>query len=71
MYTLDINKALEKYMGDSVIRYDLFRFTTCLQGILNRDKPTLFIFWEPQDKFWLDYMMSEVKIPARRRADAA
>ena len=61
MYTLDINKALEKYADDSVIQYDLFRFTTCLQGILNRDKPTLFIFWEPQDKFWLDYMMSEGK----------
>ena len=61
MYTLDINKALEKYADDSVIKYDLFRFTTCLQGILNRDKPTLFIFWEPQDKFWLDYMMSEGK----------
>lgn len=61
MYILDINKALEKYGSDTVIRYDLFRFITCLQGSVNREKPELFILWESQDNFWLDYITSEGK----------
>ena len=44
MILLDINKALEG--RDSVTRYDLFRFTTCLQGLLNRERPELFLLWE-------------------------
>ena len=54
MLLLDINKALAD--RDSVTRYDLFRFVTCLQGLLNRERPELFLFWEKHDRFWLDYM---------------
>ncbi len=61
MYTLDINRALAFCGDDTVLRYDLFRFVSCLQGLLNRDRPTLFLFWEEQDSFWLDYMTSEGK----------
>lgn len=61
MYTLDINKATAVYGDDTVVCYDIFRFITCLQGILNREKPTLFILWEPQDEFWLNYITSEGK----------
>lgn len=61
MYTIDINKALSYYGEDTEVQYDLFRFTTCLQGLLNREKPILFIFWAEHDKFWLDYMMEEGK----------
>ena len=61
MYLLDVTKALAKYGDDSVKKYDVFRFTTCLQGLCNREKPNLYILWEPQDKFWLDYMMKEGK----------
>ncbi len=59
MYILDINKALADM--DSVTRYDLFRFTTCLQGLVNREKPELFLLWEEHDRFWLDYMTGEGK----------
>lgn len=61
MYILDINKALSAYGDDTVAQYDLFRFTACLQGLLNREKPQLHILWEPQDQFWLDYITSEGK----------
>ena len=59
MVILDVNKALSAY--DSVTRYDLFRFTTCLQGLLNREKPQLFLLWEEHDRFWLDYMTGQGK----------
>ncbi len=59
MILLDINQALANV--DSVTRYDLFRFTTCLQGLLNREKPELFLFWDEHDRFWLDYMTGEGK----------
>lgn len=59
MYLLDINKALAG--TDSITKYDLFRFTSCLQGILNRDRPTLFLLWEDHDRFWLDYITSAGK----------
>lgn len=59
MILLDINKALAG--RDSVTRYDLFRFTTCLQGLLNREKPQLFLLWEEHDRFWLDYMTGQGK----------
>ncbi len=61
MYTLNINRALEVYGEDTVVRYDIFRFITCLQGILNREKPVLFILWEVQDEFWLKYITSDGK----------
>lgn len=61
MYILDIEKALKVYGSDTVARYDLFRFTSCLQGLLNREKPQLHILWESHDSFWLDYITSEGK----------
>ena len=54
MYILDIKKVLADV--DSVTRYDLFRFTACLQGLRNREKPELFLLWEEHDRFWLEYM---------------
>lgn len=54
MLLLDINKALAD--RDSVTRYDLFRLITCLQGLVNRERPELFLFWADHDRFWLDYM---------------
>ena len=59
MILLDINKALAG--RDSVTRYDLFRFTTCLQGLLNRERPELFLLWEEHDRFWLEYMTGKGK----------
>jgi len=59
MYLLDINQALAG--EDSINRYDLFRFTACLQGLLNREKPTLFLLWEEHDRFWLEYITAPGK----------
>ena len=59
MYLLDINQALAG--EDSTNRYDLFRFAACLQGLLNREKPTLFLLWEKHDRFWLEYITAPGK----------
>ena len=59
MYLLAISKVLAG--EDSVSRYDLFRFISCMQGLLNRDTPTLFLLWEEHDRFWLDYITSHGK----------
>ncbi len=59
MYLLDISKVLNG--ADSVTKYDFFRFTSCLQGLLNREKPVLFLLWEDHDRFWLDYITSAGK----------
>ncbi len=59
MYLLDISTAVRGM--DSITKYDLFRFTSCLQGLLNREKPTLFLLWEEHDRFWLDYITSAGK----------
>jgi len=42
--------------------YDALRFICALQGVLNRDKPVLFIdYRDKTDKFWLDYISGEGK----------
>lgn len=41
--------------------YDLFRFICCLQGVLNRDTPRLFVRWTESDDFWLEYITGEEK----------
>ncbi len=56
MRILAINDALRFCEDDTVLQYDLFRFISCLQGHLNREKPELFLLWLEHDTFWLDYM---------------
>ena len=55
MLLLDVNAALKELGGDTVLRYDLYRFSACLEGLLNREKPRLFLEWMKHDRFWLDY----------------
>ncbi|MCL2774952.1 MAG: hypothetical protein FWD71_16630 [Oscillospiraceae bacterium] len=42
--------------------YDALRFICSLQGVLNREKPIMFIDYRDKvDKFWLDYISEEGK----------
>ena len=55
MLNLLVSPALERLGDDTVLRYDLFRFAACLEGLLNRARPVLFLEWEAHDRFWLDW----------------
>ncbi|MBQ3708234.1 MAG: hypothetical protein II889_10045 [Clostridia bacterium] len=55
MLYLPVKPALDALGSDTVLRYDLARFAACLQGLLNRERPTLFLEWEEHDRFWLDW----------------
>ncbi len=46
----------------TVLHYDAMRFLSALQGILNRERPVLYLFTERHDRFWLDYMSEEGKL---------
>ena len=69
MLLLDVNAALAEYAGDTAAQYDLFRFSACLQGIVNREKPSLFLDWQEHDRFWLDYCRGPGKFLEREPVD--
>ncbi len=46
----------------TVLAYDSMRFLSALQGLLNRDVPTMYLLTERHDSFWLDYMSEEGKL---------
>ena len=51
-----------KKSKDIAFGYDALRFICSLQGVLNREKPVLFIdYGSKSDKFWLEYISSEGK----------
>lgn len=53
-------EALRREMGsDTTLQYDLFRLITAVQGLVNREEPELYLFWQEADPFWLDYMQKE------------
>ena len=39
----DVSSFLEEHAGDSVYQYDVIKFTTALQGLVNRDGPRLLL----------------------------
>lgn len=64
LYTFDMQAELERHEGDSVLQYDLLKFTAALQGLANRDAPRLWLrFLEGAgqdgtiniDDYWLDH----------------
>ena len=59
MLRLDVSAALSALGEDTVLRYDLFRFAACLEGLLNRGRPALFLDWQEHDRFWLDWCREE------------
>lgn len=40
----------------TVLQYDAMKLIVSVQGVLNRKEPTVYLDWEPQDLFWLEYM---------------
>ncbi len=54
------NEAMGRYR--TVLQYDAMKLAVAVQGILNRKEPTIYMDWEPQDLFWLDYMSEPGKM---------
>ncbi|MDD2361531.1 MAG: GxGYxYP family putative glycoside hydrolase [Oscillospiraceae bacterium] len=56
LYYVYMEKILESQMSDAE-KYDRFNFICSLQGLVNRDAPTLFIEWQKEtDIFWFDHL---------------
>jgi hypothetical protein len=62
LYLIDDKNYLAPIGDDTVLRYDVMKFTVALQGLLNRDEPKLFILWQEADAFWLDFMSRPGKL---------
>ncbi|MCL2815531.1 MAG: hypothetical protein FWD23_13095 [Oscillospiraceae bacterium] len=62
-YTVYVFEAGEiKKSNRTAYNYDALRFICSLQGVLNREKPVLFIdYRDKADKFWLEYISGEGK----------
>ncbi len=63
LYVFDLEKYLELKPTNKVWQYDVINFVVALQGMLNRDEPTLYIFYVRDglsshkinvDRYWLE-----------------
>jgi hypothetical protein len=61
LYTLNVEKVLAECNGNTVLRYDMLKLIVAVQGLKNRDFPEIYLFWQPVDDFWLEYMTKEGK----------
>lgn len=68
LYLVHTGKLLES-VGDAsmhkyrtVLQYDAMKTVVAVQGILNRDQPQIYLLWEEQDSFWLEYMSRPGKL---------
>ena len=59
LYTLNVEKVLAECEGNTVLRYDMLKLIVAVQGLKNRDFPEIYLFWQPADDFWLEYMTKE------------
>ena len=63
-FLADIEKNAPCGASISTLKYDAVRAMTALQGLVNREIPRLFLFTEPHDHFWLEYLSEEGKMLA-------
>lgn len=57
------NDILKLSFGDVRNQYDIMTFVSSLQGVVNREKPTLFFdYLKNTDSFWYKYMRREGKL---------
>ena len=70
LYLIETKKILDS-VGDAsmhkyrtVLQYDAMKTVVAVQGILNREKPQIYLLWEEQDSFWLEYMSRPGKLLA-------
>lgn len=68
LYCYDLHKDVERYGYDFKNLWDISTLIVALQGIVNREKPTLFVRFDTRgyqtghaemDLFWLDYLSEE------------
>ncbi len=65
LYDASISALLADF-PDSRRQYDAFRFLASLQGVLNRESPTLFFNWDREtDDFWFHWLTEEKGWPGR------
>lgn len=57
LYYINSSAMLQRLGSDTKAQYDTLKFAASLQGLLNREKPTLFIdFIKDTDQFWYSYL---------------
>lgn len=57
------NQISNEYIGSVTDIYDLMAFITSLQGVLNRQKPTVYVDWHGEtDLFWYKYLHRQGKL---------
>lgn len=54
LYTIDLKSFISSF--DSAEAYDVANFVCCAQGLLNRDAPTLFVYYFDCDNFWFRWL---------------
>lgn len=68
LYCYDLHKDFERYGSDFKNLWDVATLIAALQGIVNREKPTLFVRFDTRgyqtghsemDLFWLEYLSEE------------
>lgn len=62
VYYLSWNSIRNAVGADSEAQYDALCFVTALQGVLNREEPTLYFDYQSSDTFWYKYMKREGKL---------
>lgn len=53
---LDIVGLLSEFKEDTVLQYDAAKLIVSVQGLVNRDFPSLYLMWQESDSFWFEYM---------------
>ena len=62
LYYVDLNALLNELGGTPNLKADFMRFASCMQGILNREKPVMFVEYVLEsDVFWYNYLRQEGK----------
>jgi len=63
LYYIHLNDILNQFGSNTVTKYDFVRFAASLQGLLNRDKPKVFIEQiKISDIFWYNYLRQDDKL---------
>ena len=63
LYYVKAQAMLQKLGTNTKLQYDALKFAACLQGIMNREKPVIFIdFLKDIDTFWYSYLRQKDKL---------
>lgn len=59
IYTIAVQRFLASCGDDTVRQYDMMKLVVAVQGLQNRNAPSLFLFWQDADRFWMDFMRED------------